>query len=476
MHLKYIGIVVVTCVWFLSAQFPAHSQSVSAFDPGLASNLQEALTQEFERQNLRGISAAVFLPGEGIWRGVAGKSGDGALDLMADSIHFAVASITKTFTGALILQLAEEGRLNLDDSLHQWLPAYQYINLDITLRQLLGHTSGLYNITDNPDFWTAFWADPARNWTPEEILTQFMMRPVLQPGRAFDYSNSNYHLLGMVARAVTDSSMVSLMRRRLYNPQLLQHTFFTPEEPVDGMISDNWSDADRDGHFENVASKSNTAYYSMSWAAGGMTATASDMAVWAQALFAGNVLREETRDEMLAFTPLNNGTAFTGYGLGIMRFEFDGVEMWGHTGLKPGFLSMLVYVPASGVSICVLINQDNAASTYAVVPKLYTVLANPVSTDISDGLQHDREIVLSQHFPNPVRSSTTFTFELATAASVSLEVFDVRGALVETVTQAFFPAGQHRVSWQPQGLAGGVYFYRLKSNQHMVTRPLVYLQ
>lgn len=455
---------------------PGYAQSNAQFDVVLAERLQNALMSEYSRQDLKGISAAVFVPAQGMWRGVAGIAGEGALDLVTDSTHFAVASITKTFTGAIILQLAEEGRLSLDDSLHQWLEPYQYINLDITLRQLLGHTSGLYNITDNPEFWTAFWADPARNWTPEEILTQFMMRPVLQPGRAFDYSNSNYHLLGMVAKAATDSSMVALLRSRLYNPQLLQHSFFTPEEPVVGVLSDNWTDADRDGQFENVASKSGAAYYTMSWAAGGMTATAADMASWAQALFAGNVLQEDTRGEMLEFTPLSNGTAFTGYGLSIMRFEFDGVEMWGHTGLKPGFISMLVYVPETGVSICVLINQDNAASTYAVVPRLYDAIANPVSTGADDLIEQEAVFALYQNYPNPVFGSTSIVFELASSADVELDVYDVLGRRIESLVHGYYTAGKHSIDWQPDERTGGLYFYRLKANGYSATRSLVYMK
>ncbi len=474
-RIRYAILVLLTCWWCVPGLWHAAQAQDASFDAALAAGLQQVLDEEFARQALRGISAAVYVPGEGMWRGVQGRAGEDEADVMTDSTHFAIASITKTFTGALILQLVEEGRLNLDDSLHQWIDPYQYINLDITIRQLLGHTSGLYNITDNPAFWTAFWAEPARSWTPEEVLSQFMMRPVLQPGRQFDYSNSNYHLLGLVANAVTDSSIASLMRSRFYNPYNLGSTFFTPEESVVGVVSDNWSDADRDGVFENVADRSHAAYYSMSWAAGGMTATASDMAYWAQALFAGDVLAPAVRDEMLRFTDVSSSTAFTGYGLSIMRFEFDGVEMWGHTGLKPGFISMLVYAPDFGISICVLINQDNAASTYAVVPRLFEVIANPVATSHA-AIRRETAFMLKQNYPNPLRGNTVIEFSLDKPSDVVLDVLDVMGRRVERLASGHYASGIHRVSWQPRHHAGGMYFYRIQTAEQTMTRSMVYLK
>ncbi len=442
----------------------------------LAARLQDVLDREWEDQGLRGVSAAIVIPGEGTWLGVSGKAGEAPSDLMTDTTLFAIGSITKTFTGALTLQLVEEGRLSLEDSLHHWLPPLRYINPNITVRQLLGHKSGLYNFTDNPAFWDAFWADPARIWASEEVLAQFLMQPLFQPGSQFDYANTNYLLLGLIANAVTDSSMVTLMRTRLYKPHALHSTFFSPEEPAVGSISDNWTDLDQDGHFENVAAKSGNAYYSMSWAAGGMTATAEDMASWAQALFAGTVLSDAMQHEMLTFTPVNNGTAFTGYGLSVMRYELDGIEMWGHTGLKPGFLSMLAYVPESGVSICVLINQDNAASVYAIVPALYTVISNQVATELSPHESLGDESRLHQNYPNPVMGRTTITFELGQPGRVEIEVLDVTGRQIAVLTNRYYSAGDHQLEWYPGRRAGGLYFYRLKTESYTATRSLVYLR
>jgi len=111
--------------------------------------LQETLDNQREAQDLMGVSAAVIVPAEGFWLGVSGLSDPTVQDSIRPDMLFGVGSITKTFTSAVILQLAQEEVLSLDDSLYSWLPSHEYIDSTITIRQLLNHTSGIFNYTNN---------------------------------------------------------------------------------------------------------------------------------------------------------------------------------------------------------------------------------------------------------------------------------------------------------------------------------------
>ena len=188
-------------------------------------------------------------------------------------MRFAIASITKTFVAALILQLAEEGQLSLQDSLHRWLPDFRYIDANITIDQLLNHTSGIFNFTDNPAFWNALWADPQRNWMPEEILNQFLAPPFFAPGSQLAYSNTNYMLLGLIATAVTSSPLSQQFRNRFFDPLGLTGTFYAATEAVTGDVAHNWSDTNGDGQVEDLSVGTGISMYSMVGTAGGMVST-----------------------------------------------------------------------------------------------------------------------------------------------------------------------------------------------------------
>jgi uncharacterized protein (TIGR02145 family) len=130
--------------------------------------LQRALDVSLESGYGVGVSAAVILPDGETWVGTSGIS-HGTTPITPDML-FAIGSAQKMFVGAAILQLAEEGRISLDDSLHEWLPPLPYVDSTITIRQLLNHTSGLYNFVDNSAYWQAFFNDPTKIWTMEEVI------------------------------------------------------------------------------------------------------------------------------------------------------------------------------------------------------------------------------------------------------------------------------------------------------------------
>lgn len=461
------GAILLICFSKQSTAQPSNT----AFDPALAAQLQSVIGEELSVQGLKGLSAAVIVPGQGVWQGVSGLSAPTPSDTLRPDMRFGIASIKKTFVAALILKLAEEGALSLDDSLSRWLPNLRFIDPLITLRQLLSHTSGIYNYTEHPSFWNTLWADAEREWTPEEVLSNFVSSPPFAAGSRFEYSNTNYLLLSMVSKAATGMSVSTHYRSRFWRPLNFEGTFLGVEELVTGEIAHNWTDRNGDGQREDINYMVGPSMYTMLWPF--VFSTAEDLAKWAEALYGGQILEASSLDEMLDFTPINN-VVWTGYGLGAMRMILRGEELWGHTGLIPGYRSMMVYWPRTGVSISVLGNQDGF-SIYTIVSRLIKAVQDfqAINTAIATDSEGPSPISVAPNYPNPFRQSTLIAFDLPRAETVTIEVLDLYGRKLATLADGTYGPGNHRVRWQAKGLASGVYLYRLQAGTYSAVNTVL---
>jgi D-alanyl-D-alanine carboxypeptidase len=334
-------------------------------DPGatLAEELQQVLDTELVKHDGKGVSAAVIIPGRKPWLGTSGIS-HAAVAITPDML-FGIGSNTKNFMAALILQLAEEGKLSLEDQLNQYLPDYANINNTITIRQLLNHTSGVYNITEHPSFWDTIFANRFKVWTPEALLTQFVSQPYFPPGTGWHYSNTNYTLLGMIVEAVTASQVSTELRNRFWGPLGLARTFLDIEEPipVTEVLAHRWYDFFGDGTPDDISWLPRISEFSAYWTAGAMFSTAEDVAKWSQALFRGHVLSRASLDQMLTFhSPTPGEPQMIGYGLGTLKFApglVAGEEAYGHGGWVFGYSTAMAFLPDYDVSIVILLNVNN---------------------------------------------------------------------------------------------------------------------
>ena len=332
---------------------------------GLADDLHRALDQSRAANGLIGAAAAVLMPGQPLWTGASGNST--ASGPLRAEMHFDIGSTTKNFVAALVLKLAEEGPLSLDDPLSRWLPGFAWVDNRATIRQLLNNTSGIYNFTENSNFWGAVLGQPGRSWTPREVL-DYLGPPYFLPGADWRYSNTNYTLLGMIVQEATGSEVSSELRRRLLDPLGLADTVLPPEEPLPASMAHGWSDIDRDGVYVDFSLFPRTALHSATWTAGAMVSTPADLARWAQALFEGRVLAPDSLERMLDFVPVSvSGIPMTGYGLGAERIDFAGRTFWGHGGDIPGYAAIMLYEPQERVSIVLLFNQDETGAQGAAV-------------------------------------------------------------------------------------------------------------
>lgn len=272
----------------------------------------------------------------GVWRGTSGVAELGSKRPLLPHSRFRVGSVTKTFVATMVLQLVGEGKVALDAPVERYLPGIIPEDQGITVRQLMNHTSGLFNYTADPEFATALLRDRLRTVSPEQLIRIAMRRePGYEP--ALDepsYSNTNYILLGMLIEKVTGNDIPRVLRERVLRPAGLRHTYFPESFPsIKGPNAHGYLGLQGpDGPLTDVT-RFNPSW---AWTAGAITSTTSDLNRFYHALLTGKLLPPELLEEMQDTTPLNLGAP---YGLGLMKIPMCGATLWGHNGRFPGFIT-----------------------------------------------------------------------------------------------------------------------------------------
>lgn len=310
-----------------------------------------------------GAVVAVQTP-RGRWVRAFGIANARSRARMRTDVHQRIGSVTKTFTGALLMQLVGEGKLSLDDTIDRYVGGVP--NGDtITLRQLADMTSGVASYTANSAFTEALFANPRRRWTPREVLDLGLAVPPdsmcgparcwFPPGTAFGYSNTNFILLGMVIRQVERKPIGAVLRERIIAPLKLNGTVWpagsaalpaphargytlqgqSSDKPVD---STNWS-------------------VSAEWTAGELISTVHDLLVYGRATATGRGLlpRKQQRERLDSFNPsIPPESSTLSYGIGLVNDKG-----WiGHTGDVPGFTTAVYHHRDIGTTVVVEANSD----------------------------------------------------------------------------------------------------------------------
>lgn len=313
------------------------------FDSTYAVKLQSSLNLIVAASNLKGVSGAVFVPGQGTWEGASGISSPGLPAL--PEMRFGIGSNTKLFVCVTMLKLQEQGVLSLDDSLGAWLPDYPYVDPGVTIRQLLTHQSGIFDfLNDNFTLWSdSIWVDQDRFWTPGEILATIGPSE-FQAGRGYDYSNTGYLLAGMVMEAATGKSWAQNVRDLILDPLGMDETFAGAFETPNGPVANEWASATNE-----IVNTPMIAEYSQAHAAGALLSTGSDMTHWYSELFGGNVLSAASMRQLLEFE------STTLYGLGVATQYFTVTPeapfvVLTHTGGMVGYNSIAFFDPKTKIS------------------------------------------------------------------------------------------------------------------------------
>jgi D-alanyl-D-alanine carboxypeptidase len=310
-----------------------------------------------------GVQVAVRLPDGRIWLQSSGQAEFAPPRPIRDDTVFSVASISKTFVAALVLKLAEEGRIDLDAPFGTyWADAPRKDTA--TVRQLLSHTSGIHNYFEHPRYLaiSRAWLKPSaegirsreHRWTYEDIMA-LVKTGYCRAGECYHYSNTNYVILGRIAEAVGGAPIHEQLRHRFFEPLGLEHTVYQPAElPPPDAAHGHWDyGVGYSDHTREARTRPFLAAVTAADAAGAIASTARDLSVWADALYGGRVLAPESLAAMT--TILSEGL----YGLGTDFAVFEGHRAYGHRGGLRGFDSSMWYFPDSGVTIVLLSNQGN---------------------------------------------------------------------------------------------------------------------
>jgi len=311
-----------------------------------------------------GASATVILADGRTWTGVAGDAVAATHVKVAPDTPFAIGSVTKTFTAALILRLADEGRLTIDDPLARWLPGYPNA-ARITLRMLLQHTSGLADFFQNPKLDAAMNRAKLHAWTPDQILG-FVGTPSFAPGKGWAYSNTDYLLLGLVAEHAGGAAWAEQLQREFFVPLGLAGTYVqgaaTPVVPpahANAMFVGSGGRILPRDLSDGTSFVPFTAVATAAFSAGSIASTSGDLARWARALYSGELLTPASQAAMLTFDPNIQRYAALAYGLGVSRVTIDGrFTAIGHTGALAGTRAAIRWLPKERVAVAVLFNRD----------------------------------------------------------------------------------------------------------------------
>jgi CubicO group peptidase (beta-lactamase class C family) len=293
---------------------------------------------------------------------------------MKPGMVFKLGSITKQFTAVAILQLAEQGKLSLQDSLQRYVSDFPSRGHTITIEHLLTHTSGIkdYLQIDYGSPYIERW-----DFSPKQLIDSFKNQPLdFPPGTAFRYSNSGYALLGYIIEKVSGETYSTYLQKNIFKPLGLDHTAIDNAKLlIPGRVN---------GYNKNRNNYENADYWSstIAYAAGAMVSNVSDLFKWHKALKTGKPVKKSTLEQ--AFRPfrLNNGKA-TEYGYGWFIREMNGIRMIEHGGSITGFRSREMYFPDEDVFITILFNNQSIAADELSMAIATLALGKPFHKEIS---------------------------------------------------------------------------------------------
>ena len=321
------------------------------------------LLTEITSSGVPGIVMSIYKPGDGIWLGASGKA-DLRNNVPMKPCHISrVGSTVKTFTAVTILKLQEEGKLQLDDKASMYLPAWaihKIANADkATIRQLLNHSSGIFNYIRNAQFQTASLNDLIKEWKPVELLDYARGKHAyFEPGTDTYYSNTGYIFLGMIIEKVTGKPFWQVFQEKIFTPLGLTSTSFAATNKVPANIVRGYVDFYGNLQVTDATYFSGWDYYT---ADGGLISNVYDMNIFIQRLFSGNIINTFSMNEMLnSIAPKNIDTDFfpIQHGLGIFKIATPYGEAFIHSGDAIGYYATIAYFPATRTTIVWAVNGN----------------------------------------------------------------------------------------------------------------------
>ncbi|WP_406105674.1 beta-lactamase family protein [Streptomyces sp. NBC_01003] len=332
----------------------AAAGQVQKLTPAVEKELDAAVQKVMREANVPGVTFGVWTPDKGEYVKSFGVADKSTGQKMSPDLHTRIGSETKTFTVTSILKLVDEKKVGLDDPIGKYVDGVPNGD-EITIRQLAEMRSGLFNYSEDEDFYKALTSDPERPFTPQQLLDYSFKHPVLfSPGEKFYYCNTNLILLGLVVEKESGRPLDEYIKDNILTPAGMKQTLFPtgnefPEPHAQGYTNQTASGKTEDSTDWNL---------SWGWAAGAMISTLDDLRIWAPTVATGTFPNGDTMispatQRQRLITPKTTIPG-AGYGLGIFN-----VQGWiGHNGSLPGYESLTIYLPSAKATLVVVLNTD----------------------------------------------------------------------------------------------------------------------
>jgi D-alanyl-D-alanine carboxypeptidase len=364
-ELKSILILAVTILTIGSVRLVAQRPVVTGGTNVLKKELQAKLDEWHKAGKFPGATLGVALPNGESFGLAVGYSDRDAKTPMKPFDRMLAGSVGKTFAAATALQLVKEGKIGLDDKIEKylgkevWFPRLPNAK-DVTIRQLMNHTSGLVRYEFKDEFTKYLTEHPMKVWTPEERLAYlFDEKPPFEAGKGWDYSDTNYIVLGMIIERVTGKNFYDEANRRVIKPLKLKDTI--PQEgPVMKGVVQGYAGAGnpfggKDAMIENGKFVINP---QLEWTGGGYASTSHDLARWAKMMYEGKAYDASLLPQVLDGVAAPMLGKETKYGLGVIIRKTQAGTSYGHSGFFPGYFTDIMYFPDRKIAIAVQVNTS----------------------------------------------------------------------------------------------------------------------
>jgi D-alanyl-D-alanine carboxypeptidase len=354
---------VIICCLLLSVV--VHAQTSVANNTTLETALQLKLDEWHKAGSFPGATLGVVLANGESFSLAVGFSDRETKTPMKPTDRMLAGSVGKTFAAATALQLIKEGRIGLDDKIEKYLgPEPWFSRLpnakEITVRQLMNHSSGLVRYEFKDQFTKDLTANPEKTWKPAELVAYLLdERPPFEAGKGWDYSDTNYIVLGMIIEKVTGRKFYDEANRRLLTPLKLTNTI--PQDGprlkgvIQGYAGPNNPFGGTDAMIVNGKFAINPQF---EWTGGGYASTASDLARWARMIYEGKAFSPELLPQVVDGVAAPMLGRETKYGLGVIIRKTTAGTSYGHSGFFPGYMTDMMYFPEHKVALAVQVNTS----------------------------------------------------------------------------------------------------------------------
>jgi D-alanyl-D-alanine carboxypeptidase len=352
----------------LGAQAPAAPPPPAApapVDSALVGAVRAYLDSLHASARFPGASAAIALPDGRLLAATTGWADTAAKRRMRPDDLLLQGSVGKTYVAAVALQLVGEGKLRLDAPIAEYLRDEPWLarlpNGDrATVRHLMTHTSGLVRYEFDEAFVRDLVAQPDKVWTPADRLAYVLdERPPFAPGEGWEYSDTNYIVLGVIVERITGRPLYEEIERRLLRAHRLARTVPSASRTIPGLVQGYAGPRNPFGGTDAMIVDGRFAFNpQFEWAGGGFASTAGDLARWAKILYEGRAFAPALVDTMLAAVPAPALGGEARYGLGVIVRAGPLGASWGHSGYFPGYLTEMRYFPEHRIAVAFQVNTS----------------------------------------------------------------------------------------------------------------------